>query len=71
MGGIHSFNEQKVTKEKMMREVERQQSGVGDLARITNIHFRHRIFILHVCVTARESILYITLIGTPTRYMFT
>lgn len=54
-----------------MREVERQQSGVGDLARITNIHFRHRIFILHVCVTARESILYITLIGTPTRYMFT
>ena len=41
------------------------------LARITNIHFRHRIFILHVCVTATESILYITLIGTPTRYMFT
>lgn len=38
--------------------------------RITNIHFRQRIFILHVCITAGEFIPYVTLIGTPTRYMF-
>lgn len=39
--------------------------------RITNIHFCQRIFILHVCITAREPIPYVTLIRTPTHYMFT
>lgn len=52
-----------------MREVgERWQPRVSDSSRITNVHVRHRIFILHVCSTAR--VLYITLIGAPTPYVY-
>lgn len=53
------------------QEEERQQPAVVTPYRITNIHFRQRIFILHVCITARESSPYLTLIGSPTRYVFT
>lgn len=35
------------------REVERQELE-SVTPWITNIHFRHRIFILHVCITARS-----------------
>lgn len=67
-GGRQLTNLMNKNHKKLMRGRRREGDGSQESAtpsRITNAPFRQRVFILHVCITARESMPGVTLLGTP------